>query len=201
MKLYNGHQYPGQPTMMFWCLHTCRPPKCHKLSKQNFIYASTFMSFHAKMSIFCSTTQLLVSKFVPPHKCTFKLCILFKSLPCICLGPIARPQLGTCLCHSEATAHLHSPLIIAYIVYHHHSHYMINNKDTSWTTTTTTFICTLRHGGSAEPALPTARKRIRLVSEKEKRNSQGIHLCSQMNHCPKGKTSYIRIFVQKTGSH
>ena len=117
-----------------------------------------------------------------------------------CLGPIAKPQLGACLRHSEATACPCSPLIIACIV-HTSSHYMINNKDTSQTNNTSNYICTLRHGGSTEPALPAARRRIRLVSEKEKRNCPGIHLCSQLNHCPKSKTSYIRIFMQKTGSH
>ena len=54
-----------------------------------------------------------------------------------------------------------------------------------------TFIGTLRHGGSAEPALPMARRRIRPVSEKVKRNSPGIHPCSQLNCCPKGKTRAI----------
>ena len=34
-----------------------------------------------------------------------------------CLGPIARPQLGACLSHSEATACWHSPLIIAHTVH------------------------------------------------------------------------------------
>ena len=52
------------------------------------------------------------------------------------LGPIAKLQLGACLCHSEATACLHSPFIIACIVYT--SHYMISNKDTSWAEPTTT---------------------------------------------------------------
>ena len=94
-----------------------------------------------------------------------------------CLGPIARLQLGACQCHSEAAARLYSPLIISCIV-HASSHYIINNKDTNWTTNTATFICTPRHGGSAEPALPMARWRMRLVSEKEKRNSLGIHVHS-----------------------
>ena len=125
----------------------------------------------------------------------------------LCLGPIARPQLGACLRHSEAAAHLHSPLIIAHICTNHIIHYIIIlhtiNKDTSWAEPTThnIFICTLRHNGSAEPALPIARRKLRLVREKEKRNSPGIHPCSQLNHCPKGKTSYIRIFVQKTDSY
>ena len=48
---------------------------------------------------------------------------------------------------------------------------------------------------------PAARRKLGLVREKEKGNSQGIHLCSQLNHCPKGKTSYIRIFVHKSGSY
>ena len=116
-----------------------------------------------------------------------------------CLGPIARPQLGAYLCHSKAAAHLCSPLIIActctYIII---SFTMINKAEP---TTMSTFICTPIHGGSAEPALPAARRKLRLAREKEKRNSPGIHPCSQLNHWPKGKTSYIRIFVQKTGSH
>ena len=63
------------------------------------------------------------------------------------------------------------------------------------------YICTLRHGGSTEPALSTARRKLRLVREKEKRNSPGIHMFSQLNHFPKSKTSYIRIFVHKPGSY
>ena len=120
-----------------------------------------------------------------------------------CLGPIARPQLGTCLHHSKATACLCSHLIIACIV-HTSSHSMIGNKDTSWSEPTThndLFICTPRHGGSTEPALPAARRKLRPVREKGKRNSQGIHLCSQLNLCPKGRTNYIRVFMHKSGSY
>ena len=61
-------------------------------------------------------------------------------------------------------------------------------------TTRNLFICTLTHGGSTEPTLPMARRKLRPIREKEKRNSPDIHLCSQPNHCPKGRTSYIRIF-------
>ena len=128
----------------------------------------------------------------------------FLNCSCViwCLGPIARPQLGACLCHSETPACPCSPLIIACIV-HTCIHYMTTaiKIPAEPATHVNIFICTLRHGGSTEPALPMARRKLRLVREKEKRNSPGIHLCSQLNHCPKGKTSYIRIFMQKTGSH
>ena len=102
-----------------------------------------------------------------------------------CLGPIARPQLGTCLSRSKATARLSSSLIIACIV-HTHTCTLVSSTAIKIPAEPNhaidiLFICT--HGGSAESALPVAR-RIRLDSEKEKRNSPGIHLCSQLNHCP-----------------
>ena len=109
-----------------------------------------------------------------------------KLLPSLCLEPIARTQLGTCLSHSEATAHPCSPLVIACIV-HTPSLYMWSIKIPAEPRPRIhiLFICTPRHGSSAQPALPMAR-RIRPVSEKKKRNSPGIHLCSQLNHCPQG---------------
>ena len=104
--------------------------------------------------------------------------------------------------HSEAAACPCSPLIIAcictYIIIIWSS---IKIPAEPTTRNNDLFISTPRHGGSAEPALHVARRKLRLVREKEKRNSPGIHPCSQLNHCPKGRTSYIRIFVDKTGSH
>ena len=113
-----------------------------------------------------------------------------------CLGPIARLQLDACLCYSEATAHLHSPLIIAHICT-----YMIN-KDTSWTNNhVNLFICTPRHGGSTEPALPMARRKLSWSVRKRRGTAQvSIHVHSWIIGL-KGRTSYIRIFMQKTGSH
>ena len=93
-----------------------------------------------------------------------------------CLGPIARAQLGACLSHSEAAACLRSPLIIAHIITVSSLIDQHSNKDTSLTNThLVACICILRHGGSAKPALPVAR-RIRPVREKEKRKSQ-VSIC------------------------
>ena len=107
------------------------------------------------------------------YKCTY------------CLGPIARLQFGTCPCHSEAAAHPHSPIIIAHIWTYHIYLWSIKVPAELNHTMQDLFICTPRRGGSTEPALPTARRKLRLVREKEKRNSPGIHLCSQLNHCPR----------------
>ena len=92
-----------------------------------------------------------------------KYCIHGK-MPCdsnasFCLGPIARPQLCAGISHSEATVCLCSPLITScnciYIITVHHmittKMYQLNHNHAN-----NLFICTLRHGGSAEPALPAA---------------------------------------------
>ena len=100
---------------------------------------------------------------------------LFSHENLYCLGPSARPQLGAYLCHSEASAHLCSPLIIAHLcTYIIISHYMIN-KDTSWTNTIYQLFCTPRHHGSAEPALPTARRKLRLA--RKRRGTAQVSMC------------------------
>ena len=72
---------------------------------------------------FCKTRMLLTKKFntqdartilctliVPSSFGKFDIVIIALRV-LICLGPIARPMLGACSSHSEATAHPHSPII------------------------------------------------------------------------------------------
>ena len=110
------------------------------------------------------------------------------STQALCLGPMSRTLLnvpsqgqGCSLC---TIARPCSPIIRSCTVHtrHHTTCMWAAIKIPAEPKHAFTFICTLRHGGSTEPALPMAE--LRPVREKEKRKSQGIHLCSQLNQCP-----------------
>ena len=127
---------------------------------------------------------------------------LLGNISCMCLGPIARPQQCIGVSHSKAAAHPCSPLITSCICIHiiiTSLYSTAMNILDEPQPCNNLFICTLRHGGSAEPALPMA---VLNQSERKRRgtayNPSSVH--SWIIAQERVGTATIGIFMHTTGS-